>query len=88
MFYGKVIGDYLYYDFLFRQSHIANSGKFLLIQVYLTMRSLTLIRLKKQDPESFLNQWSESSLESNILNNTYLCLFSLLFPRINKDLNF
>ena len=56
MFYGKVIGDYLYYDFLFRQSHIANSRKFLLIQVYLTMRSLTLIRLKKQDPESFLNQ--------------------------------
>lgn len=56
MFYGKVIGELLYYDFLFRQSHIANSRKFLLIQVYLIMRSLTLIRLKKQDPEYFLNQ--------------------------------
>lgn len=52
----KLLVNYLYYDFLFRQSRIANSRKFLLKQVYLTMRSLTLIRLKKQDPESFLNQ--------------------------------
>ena len=56
MFYGKVIGELFVLYFLFRQSHIANSRKFLLIQVYLIMRSLTLIRLKKQDPESFLNQ--------------------------------
>ena len=79
MFYGKVIGELFVLYFLFRQSHIANSRKFLLIQVYLIMRSLTLIRLKKQDPESFLNQWSESSLESNILNNTYLCLLAYCF---------
>lgn len=60
---AKSLVNCLYYGCSFRKSHITNSGKFLLIEVSLTSE-ITYQSNKKLDLESFLNQWSESSLEN------------------------